>query len=140
MRCSGAPMAYRLMLVFALSLAAAACGKPADTASAPAAPTAPTATAATNAVNPTPSAAGPTRPPSIPPPPLDHPLDVGSQAAKDDLYCSGMLFSKYAASNDVLSPTDEAARMRGEQMAMAIAQAGADKLMAEGAARVTQIG
>lgn len=137
-------MASRLVLAFALALAAAACGKPAATtsdASAPASPGPLAASGATSAAAANPSTpAAATQAPSTPPPPLEHPLDVGSQAAKDDLYCSGMLFSKYASTGEAMSPTDEAVRMRGEQMAVAIAQAGADKLMAEGAARVTQIG
>jgi hypothetical protein len=78
--------------------------------------------------------------PSTPPPPLADPLAVGSQAAKDDLYCSAMIFAEYAPSSSALSPTDEAIRMRNEGMGMVIGQAGGDKLMAEGAARVTQLG
>jgi hypothetical protein len=90
------------------------------------APAAPTATASTSA-------------PSTPPPPLPDPLAVGSQDAKDDLYCSNVIFATYAP-GEVLSPTDEAVRMKNEAMGMTIAQAGADKLMAQGAARVTQLG
>ena len=99
-----------------------------DPAAAPAAPTssAPTATASTSA-------------PSTPPPPLPDPLAVGSQDAKDDLYCSNVIFATYAP-GEVLSPTDEAVRMKNEAMGMTIAQAGADKLMAQGVARVTQLG
>ena len=98
-----------------------------DPAAAPAAPTssAPTATASTSA-------------PSTPPP-LPDPLAVGSQDAKDDLYCSNVIFATYAP-GEVLSPTDEAVRMKNEAMGMTIAQAGADKLMAQGVARVTQLG
>ncbi|MEP7211228.1 MAG: hypothetical protein ABI740_10360 [Alphaproteobacteria bacterium] len=77
---------------------------------------------------------------STPPPPLANPLAVGSQAAKDDLYCSAVIFAKFAPPSSALSPTDEAIRMGKEGMGMVIGQAGADKLLAEGVARVTQLG
>ena len=71
---------------------------------------------------------------------LPNPLEIGSQGAKDDLYCSGVIFDRYGPTPDALSPTEEAIRMRNESMGMIIAQHGADKLMAEGVARVTQLG
>jgi uncharacterized lipoprotein YajG len=104
-----------------LALAACACGKTAPGSAAPApAPPAQVADAA--------------------PRTLANALDIGSQDARDDLYCSGVIFFRYAPTSDALSPTDEAIRMRNEGMGMVIAQHGADKLMAQGVARVTQLG
>ena len=134
------------VLSLALILGVAACSNPPAT-EAQAAPPATTATptAAPDAPPASPAAiqtaqASPqAKPPSTLPPPLPDPLAVGSQEAKDDLYCSGVIFDKYRA-GEPLSPTQEAVRMKNEALGMAIANAGADKLMDEGAARVTQLG
>ena len=120
-----------------LALALGACSK-ARTPATTAPPT--TAVAAIATVPKIAATTAPTQAPSTPPPPLANPLLIGSQDAKDDLYCSGVIFNRYAPSGDALSPTEEAVRMRNEGMGMIIAQQGADKLMAEGVARVTQLG
>ena len=128
-----------------LTLAFGACGK-AQTPATAAPPSTAVATiaavpkiAATTAPTPVPTQP-PTQAPSPPPPPIAKPLLIGSQDAKDDLYCSAVIFNRYAPTGDALSPTEEAIRMRNEGMGMIIAQQGADKLMAEGVARVTQLG
>lgn len=137
------------VLSVALILGVAACSNPPATeAQAPAAPPATTATPTASAdTPPAPAeattqiaqASTPAQPPSVLPPPLPNPLAVGSQEAKDELYCSGVIFDKYAP-GEPLSPTQEAVRMTNEGLGMMIANAGADKLMAEGVARVTQLG
>jgi predicted component of type VI protein secretion system len=127
-----------------LALAFGACSKPETPA--PSQPAAAQPSAATPAQNAsagglaTPQPITQTAAPSTPPPPLANPLAAGSQGAKDDLYCSAVIFATYAPRGEALSPTEEAVRMRNEGMGMVIAQAGADKLMAEGVARVTQLG
>jgi hypothetical protein len=131
----------RAVAIALLALAACACSKQAPSTLAPATATPATATqaAATQAAA---AGAAPLQPaPSTAPPsPLANPLNLGSQEAKDDLYCSGVIFFRYGPTSDALSPTEEAIRMRNEGMGMIIAQHGADKLMAEGVARVTQLG
>jgi hypothetical protein len=123
----------RLVGLAMVALALAACSKPATTTS----PKSPETVAPTPAQAAPP--ATPTDAPSTPPPPIADPLAIGSQAAKDDLYCSAVIFATFAP-GQTLSPTEEAVRMRNEGMGMVIANAGADKLMAEGVARVTQLG
>ena len=129
-----------------LALAACGCSKSAE--SRPAPPTATATATETSKVAPGAGAphqagaggAAPSTLPNAPPNPLPNPLEIGSQGAKDDLYCSGVIFDRYGPTSDALSPTEEAIRMRNESMGMIIAQHGADKLMAEGVARVTQLG
>jgi hypothetical protein len=72
------------------------------------------------------------------PPPLDlaatppaNPMEVGSQEAKDDLYCSGVVFAVHQSSkDDIASP--EADKRRTAVIALAVA--GTGKLKAEGVA------
>ncbi|MDP3738407.1 MAG: hypothetical protein Q8R02_13515 [Hyphomonadaceae bacterium] len=72
------------------------------------------------------------------PPPLDlattppaNPMEVGSQDAKDDLYCSGVVFAVHQSSkDDIASP--EADKRRSAVIALAVA--GTGKLKAEGVA------
>ena len=128
----------RAVAIAVLALAAFGCSKSAE--SRPAPPT------ATETPNPAPGAGAPPQAvagaaaPATLPAALPNPLEIGSQGAKDDLYCSGVIFDRYGPTSDALSPTEEAIRMRNESMGMIIAQHGADKLMAEGVARVTQLG
>ncbi len=68
--------------------------------------------------------------PVVIPPPLD-PLIVGSDAARDDLYCSGIIFAAHRASGDEFSPEAQARRDR----VIALAEAGVAKLLSEGAAQ-----
>ena len=121
-----------------LALAACGCSKSGESRPAP-----PTATETSNlapgAGAPPQAVAGAAAPATLPTA-LSNPLEIGSQGAKDDLYCSGVIFDRYGPTSDALSPTEEAIRMRNESMGMIIAQHGADKLMAEGVARVTQLG
>src|SRR5690349_10714379 len=77
----------RVVPALVLAVTLGACGqKPADGATAAAGAADGTATA--DAPPP-----GPVEPPTVPPPPPAHPLEVGSQAAKDDLYCSAVIYA-----------------------------------------------
>src|SRR5262249_41687263 len=60
------------------------------------------------------------------PPPAD-PLAVGSQDAKDDLYCSGVVFG--AALEGTSTPTDQALKLNSAYTALA--EGGRAKLVAE---------
>ncbi|MBI1362339.1 MAG: hypothetical protein GC155_18850 [Alphaproteobacteria bacterium] len=124
----------------ALILGVAACSNPPATeAQSPAAPQT-TAASPASAGTQVAQASPQPKPPSALPPPLAHPLAVGSQEAKDDLYCSGVIFAKYGPSDEPLSPTQEAVRMKNENLGMIIANEGADKLLDEHAVHVTQLG
>ncbi len=63
-------------------------------------------------------------------------LLVGSQDAKDDLYCSGVVFAVRSESGDPLSP--EAQHRR--DLVIALAESGVKKLAAEGAAALAATG
>ncbi len=67
--------------------------------------------------------------PAIIQPPLD-PIIVGSDAARDDLYCSGIVYAAHRASGDEISPEAQVRRDR----VVALAEAGVAKLIREGAA------
>src|SRR5262245_23867573 len=89
------PMILRAASALSLALLAlAACGQPSGdkTASAEAPP--------------------PAEAPIQPPPPPADPLAVGSQDAKDDLYCAGAIFADNPSPDGALNPTDEAALRR----------------------------
>lgn len=65
--------------------------------------------------------------------PVD-PLAIGPDDAKDDLYCSGLIYAAHRASADPTSPEAEARRNN----VIALAEAGTGKLIAAGAADKTQ--
>jgi hypothetical protein len=68
-------------------------------------------------------------------PPAADLLAVGSDDAKDDLYCSGLIFAAHRASADTLS--DDEAQKRRDHV-IALASAGVQKLMAAKAAGATE--
>lgn len=68
------------------------------------------------------------------PAPISDPLNVGSDDAKDDLYCSGVIFAAHRASQDTLSAEAQKRRDR----VIALAERGTSKLVAAGAADATQ--
>jgi hypothetical protein len=105
---------------FAL-LALAACGQPpADkSASAEAPPTAPAA------------------PIEQPPPPPADPLAVGSQDAKDDLYCAGLIFAANPSPDGALNPTDEAVLRKAQAFGIILAESGINKIVEQKAAHAT---
>jgi hypothetical protein len=60
----------------------------------------------------------------------EDPLTIGSDDAKDDLYCSGIIFTAHKATGDIASPAAQSRR----DAVIALADAGVAKLIAEGAA------
>jgi len=71
---------------------------------------------------------------AITPPPLD-PLIAGSDEARDDLYCSGLVYAAHRTMADELSPEAQARRV----LIIALDEAGAAKLRAEGIVDPAQI-
>lgn len=110
----------RIVPVLALAVVLAACGqKSADDGSAAAAP------------------APPVEAPTIPPPPPEHPLEVGSQAARDDLYCSAVIYANNPQPPNALNPIDEAILQKARTLGFIIGEEGINKLVTEKAAHAT---
>ena len=82
-------------------------------------------------------AATPAEAPTIPPPPPEHPLEVGSQAAKDDLYCSALIYANNPQPPNALNPIDEAILQKARTLGFIIGEEGINKLVAEKAAHAT---
>lgn len=90
------------------------------------------------AVEPTPQAAAPIYelPPGAPPLPADL-LAIGSQDARDDLYCSALIYNYNPDVSDALAPVDEALLRKAQMLGFIVGEAGINKLMAEKAAHAT---
>jgi hypothetical protein len=73
---------------------------------------------------------------ALPPPPAD-PLAVGSQEAKDDMYCSAMIYHENPDVSDALAPVDEALLRKAQALGFIIGEAGINKLVAEKAVHAT---
>jgi len=78
----------------------------------------------------------PQMPSTVPPPPAD-PLAVGSQEAKDDLYCSSLIYVENPDVSDALAPVDEAILRKAQTLGFLIGEAGINKLVTEKAAHAT---
>jgi hypothetical protein len=81
----------------------------------------------------TPAATAPVEPP---PPPAD-PLAVGSQDAKDDLYCAGLIFAANPSPEGALNPTDEAVLRKAQALGIVLAESGINKIVEQKAAHAT---
>lgn len=81
--------------------------------------------------------APPAEAPIVPPPPPADPLAVGSQEAKDDLYCAGVIFAANPSPDSALNPTDEAVLRKAQALGIMLAEAGINKLVIEKAAHAT---
>jgi hypothetical protein len=111
----------RSVSAIAVILALASCGQtPADT-SAEAAPPAEQAASA----------------PITPPPPPADPLAVGSQDAKDDLYCAGVIYAANPSPPSALNPTDEAVLRKAQALGIILGESGINKLVIQKAAHAT---
>jgi hypothetical protein len=75
--------------------------------------------------------------PIQPPPPPADPLAVGSQDAKDDLYCAGVIFAANPSPPNALNPTDEAVLRKAQMLGIALAESGVNKLVVQKAAHAT---
>jgi hypothetical protein len=74
--------------------------------------------------------------PAIPPPPAD-PLAVGTQDAKDDLYCAGIIFIENPSPPDALNPVDEAVLRKAQVLGINLGESGINKLVVQKAAHAT---
>jgi hypothetical protein len=83
-----------------------------------------------------PSPEAPQTRPGVPPPPAD-PLAVGSQEAKDDLYCSSLIYIENPDVSDALAPVEEAILRKAQTLGFLIGEAGINKLVAEKAVHAT---
>jgi hypothetical protein len=120
----------RIVPALALAVVLAACGQ-SDGATAPGG-SSDGATATADAPPP-----APTEPPTIPPPPPAHPLDVGSQSARDDLYCSAVIYAANPQPPNALNPIDEAILQKARTLGFIIGEEGINKLVTEKAAHAT---
>ena len=87
----------------------------------------------------TPAAAPVAEAPIIPPPPPADPLAIGTQDAKDDLYCSGVILASYPTPDDALSPTEQAILVRTQNYGIDLGDVGVNKLIAEKLAHATHV-
>lgn len=104
-------------------------------ASACSGPTVAPQTADAKLAGPSPDAPQPARN-NVPPPPAD-PLAVGSQEAKDDLYCSSLIYIENPDVSDALAPVEEAILRKAQTLGFLIGEAGINKLVEEKAAHAT---
>ena len=97
-----------------------------------------TTTPAAIAVEPAPQTAAPIYqlPPGAPPLPADL-LAIGSQDARDDLYCSALIYNYNPDVSDALAPVDEALLRKAQMLGFIVGESGINKLMAEKAAHAT---
>ncbi len=72
-----------------------------------------------------------------PPPPPADPLAVGSQAAKDDMYCSALIYYENPDVSDALAPVDEALLRKAQTLGFIIGESGINKLVEEKAIHAT---
>lgn len=96
------------------------------------------ATATVAAANPAP--APPTAaalPPGVPPLPADL-LAAGSQQARDELYCSSLIYAENPDLSDALAPVDEAQLRKRQALGFIIGEAGINRMVTEKAIHATQ--
>lgn len=67
-------------------------------------------------------------PPGAPPLPADL-LAVGTQDARDDLYCSALIYDANPDVSDALAPVDEALLRKAQALAFIVGEAGINKLV-----------
>ncbi len=113
------------LLIGAAALACAACGSQQRDA-VPAAAVAELA----------PPAATAALPPGAPPLSADL-LGIGSQEARDALYCSALIYLENPDLSDALAPVDEALLRKAQALGFIIGEFGINKLVAEKAAHAT---
>jgi hypothetical protein len=75
--------------------------------------------------------------PGVPPLPADL-LAVGSQQARDELYCSALIYAENPDVSDALAPVDEAQLRKRQALGFIIGEAGINHMVAEKAVHATQ--
>jgi hypothetical protein len=81
--------------------------------------------------------APPAEAPITPPPPPTNPLEVGSQDARDDLYCSAVIYAENPSPPNALNPIDEAILRKAQAFGFIIGESGINKLVVEKAVHAT---
>lgn len=76
-------------------------------------------------------------PPGVPPLPADL-LAVGPEDARDDLYCSALIYAENPDLSDALAPVDEALLRKAQALGFIIGEAGINKLVTAKAVHATQ--
>jgi hypothetical protein len=92
--------------------------------------------AAAPATAPAPPAGPYELPPGAPPFPAQ-PLAVGSQEARDRMYCSALIYDANPDVSDALAPVDEALLRKAQALGFIIGEAGINQLVDEKAAHAT---
>ena len=85
---------------------------------------------------PAPPAAMPSAASGAPPLPADL-LGIGSQEARDALYCSALIYQENPDLSDALAPVDEALLRKAQMLGFIIGEFGINKLVAEKVAHAT---
>jgi hypothetical protein len=126
-------MKRAIVLAAALGLLASCGPKPAETAEAVELAAAPEMAPAQAA-----PAVTPVEAPA--PQPVADPLSAGSQSAKDDLYCAGVILAAHPQPLESVVPVESAIIMRAENRALALSIAGTGKLIDEKITTAPQAG
>lgn len=75
--------------------------------------------------------------PGVPPLPTDL-LGTGSQQARDELYCSALIYAENPDLSDALAPVDEAQLRKRQALGFIIGESGINRLVTEKAIHATQ--
>lgn len=117
------------LVAFAAALALCACGSSQVDSAAPPTP------AVSTVAEPAPTAVY-QLPPGAPPLAPDL-LAIGSREARDDLYCSAVIYNANPEVSDALAPVDEALLRKAQMMGFVVGESGINRLMEEKAAHAT---
>jgi len=120
-------LACRSLFVLAVFLPSACGSQQRDTAPAP---------ATVAAAEPAPPSSAPPLPPGVPPLPADL-LAAGSQQARDELYCSALIYAENPDVSDALAPVDEAQLRKRQALGFIIGEAGINRMVGEKAIHAT---
>jgi len=77
--------------------------------------------------------------PAEPPAPIDQPLEVGSQEARDNLYCAGLLEAANPIPDQALIPAEEGRIFKARMDALSLRLTGSSMLVEEGVAADSQV-
>lgn len=94
------------------------------------------ASATVAAAEPAPPSASPALPPGVPPLPADL-LAAGSPQARDELYCSALIYAENPDVSDALAPVDEAQLRKRQALGFIIGEAGINRMVGEKAIHAT---
>jgi hypothetical protein len=125
------PKSQRIAAALACAFGLVGCGSQQRDAG----PIAPEAATLADAARPA-AASTYTLPPGAPPLPADL-LAVGSQEARDNLYCQALIYAENPDVSDALAPVDEALLRKAQALGFIIGEAGINLMVTEKAAHAT---